>query len=86
MDAAAITRSELIAKLANLQPERQWGECQQGDYAHYAELAAPEVLICFSSGDHNLSDGLLDPYSTFYGQPCTGQAGPATTWLMSQVL
>ncbi|MCS8413352.1 hypothetical protein N0754_18785 [Pseudomonas aeruginosa] len=70
MDTAAITRSELIATLANLQPERQWGEYQLGDYAQYAELTAPEVLICFSSGDHDLSDGLVDPYSTFYGQPC----------------
>lgn len=63
--------NDLIATLERLHPEFEWGTYPLGDYDQYAELNAPDLLICFSSEDYDLDDGLVDPYATFTGEACS---------------
>lgn len=65
-----LDRTELIASLKNLHPELQWGEYPLGDYEQVAELGAPDTLICFCDQESDLLEGCVDPYSTFFGEPC----------------
>ncbi len=66
----AATRKALIAALQQLHPELQWGEYPLGDYDQYAEVDAPEILVCFSNEEVQLDEGLVDPYSTMMGERC----------------
>lgn len=66
----AATRSNLIAELQQLHPERHWGEYPLGDYDQYAEIGAPDILVCFSNEEGELDEGLVDPYSTMMGEHC----------------
>ncbi|TPG88090.1 hypothetical protein EAH72_33740 [Pseudomonas caspiana] len=63
-------RNALISALQKLHPELQWGEYPLGDYDQYAEIDAPDVLVCFSNEDVELDEGLVDPYSTLMGERC----------------
>lgn len=65
-----IDRNKLIETLKTLHPEIRWGEYPMGDYIEHAEEGAPDVLVCFGNEDADMEDGLVDPYSTLYGEPC----------------
>ncbi len=60
----------LIQTLQTLHPERQWGAHPLGDYDQYAEIDASDILVGFSDDEPGLENGLIDPYSTFHGEPC----------------
>lgn len=63
--------NDLIATLRALHPELTWGVYPLGDYDQYAELDAPDLLVCFGNEDYDLDDGLVDPCSTFTGEACS---------------
>jgi len=63
-------RNALISALQKQHPELQWGEYPLGDYDQYAEIDAPEVLVCFSNEEGELDEGLIDPYSTMMVERC----------------
>ncbi|NDP49499.1 MAG: hypothetical protein GZ085_14145 [Sulfuriferula multivorans] len=61
---------QVISRLANLHPEMLWSTFPLGDYDQYAEIDAPDVLVCFGRDEEELDDGLVDPYSTMLGTAC----------------
>ncbi|MFK3607839.1 hypothetical protein PVE_R2G0414 [Pseudomonas veronii 1YdBTEX2] len=63
--------NDLIKILQEQHPELKWGTYPLDDYDVYAEKDAPELLVCFSSEDFDLEDGLVDPCSTFTGESCS---------------
>ncbi|QHF00742.1 hypothetical protein QO021_28655 (plasmid) [Pseudomonas amygdali pv. lachrymans] len=62
---------ELLKTLQEMHPQLKWGTYPSCDYDMYAELDAPEVLVCFGSEDLDLEYGLVDPCSTFTGKRCS---------------
>lgn len=69
----------LIARLSELHPEIVWTTYPLCDYDQHAEVNAPETLVSFGHPDVDLDEGLVDPYSTIYGNLCE----PAT-WGISE--
>lgn len=65
---------QVIAHLKLLHPEMKWGLFPLCDYDQYAELAAPDMLICFGAEKENLDEGLVDAYSDIYGVACEPSA------------
>lgn len=63
--------NELLKTLQEMHPELKWGTYPLSDYEMYAELDAPEVLICFGNEEMDLEYGLVDPCSTFTGVSCS---------------
>ncbi|WP_116827197.1 MULTISPECIES: hypothetical protein [Pseudomonas syringae group] len=66
----APSTEELLKTLQEMHPQLKWGTYPLSDYDMYAELDAPEVLVCFGSEDLDLEYGLVDPCSTFTGKRC----------------
>lgn len=65
-----LSRRELLDKLRSMHPDIKWGEYPLGDYAQNAADGAPETLVCFGSEEHGILEGLPDPYSTMFSEPC----------------
>ncbi|WP_439126154.1 MAG: hypothetical protein ACNJA3_27690 (plasmid) [Pseudomonas rhizophila] len=63
--------AELLKALQEMHPQLKWGTYPLSDYVMFAELDAPEVLVCFGSEDLDLEYGLVDPCSTFTGKRCS---------------
>lgn len=63
-------RTELMETLRKMHPEIRWGEYPLGDYSQYAEVGAPDVLVCFGNDAEQLDEGLVDPYATMLGESC----------------
>lgn len=59
----------VIDRLSALQPEVTWTTHPLFDYAQYAEVGAPELLVSFTLIDVE-ETGLVDPYSTLFGKAC----------------
>lgn len=61
---------QVIAQLQLLHPKMKFSVFPLGDYDQYAEIDAPDVLVCFASEVEDLDEGLVDPYSTMLGEAC----------------
>lgn len=61
---------QVVAQLKLLQPEMYWATFPLCDYDRWAEIDAPEVLVCFGRTADEAEEGYADPYATNEEQPC----------------
>lgn len=61
---------QVLTQLKALHPELFWALFPLGDYDQYAEIDAPDTLVCFGRDESELDEGLVDPYSTMLGTAC----------------
>lgn len=70
VDSATQNALALIEQLKALQPEMVFGAYPIGDYDQYAELDAPDILVCFGTEERELDYGLIDPRVDINGDRC----------------
>lgn len=70
VDSATQSAQALVEQLKALQPEMVFGTYPISDYDQYAELDAPDALVCFGTEEGELDYGLIDPRVDMNGDRC----------------